>query len=438
MDLSVDELELGVSEWEGRTLVTIGNVSGRVADGTFAIDANTWCGEAISPEGDRVDGCLEDGISTLLDEAGNFEDDPRDFIPEEIGIIVVERNGRYYMDPLGTLGFYTDQVAEVSVDLVDRFGEDTIGVGQFVVVEGPIARQGTPATAQASEGVAAVALDLRDYPAIADSRDEMHVALARVTSTDAGAYVSFGEPRLGSEDWFVVYDTFDDSDTEYPAIGATTDGELTVELYEVVPTTVDAEGLSGTLDDQGRPQLFVFSSDAQNYEIEIDGAQVETISGYEDHGVLIETDGFGRPGSGLFTAVIGDPGESFDIRILRPDPDPDPEPEPEPEPESTPAPTPPPDAGFADAQVEEFELLVNPFGYTYSFEQDGGYFDGLRSRRPRCHELRLRRQQLRARSPDAVPIGGPRGGSIPGPRRNVFTLRPLRDDRYLRHHRSRR
>jgi len=373
LGLSFDDLELDVSEWEGRTLVTLGDVGGRFDGGAFDIDTATWCG-TFSDDFESVDGCLTDAIDELLFEIGSRED-PASFIPEQTGFVVVQRNGRWYMDALGTMGFYTDQLSEATVRLTNELETSAFAeVGDIFFAEGPIARQGVPRTAQAIQGAAGVALDLTDYPVVQSDFQDFHVAVARVGSTSSGTFVSRDDVELTGEDWIVAYQATGSGDQEFvlPAVAITTAGDIDVELFEVAVTNVGLDGYTGQLGGQGRPQIFVFSDEAENVDITIDGALADVISDFDSSNVSLP-DPFGREfiSSGAFAVVYGEPGATFTITVAAF--------EPEPEPELVPTPTPTPEifgGDFDDLRVEAFSDFVSDQGYGFSQSQIGGFFDG--------------------------------------------------------------
>lgn len=377
INLNFDDIEFGVSEWNDRTLVTFPRISGRFDGGSFDLDTATWCG-TIEDDFDSSRGCLEDGIDDALREIDSRQD-PRDFIPEQTGMVVIERNGRWYLDPLGTMGFITEQIAEASVALSEELQTqlDDDGFSRIFIVEGPIARLGAPASRTALSGEVGVAIDVSDYQTIGerDTRGEFHVATALVRTTERADFINYPPLPASGEDWVVVYDRAD-SDSEIPAIGALTEGSLDVELFDVQVTAVGVDGFSGQLGGQGRPQIFTFSDEAQQFDITIEGAGFEDVYRWDSNGVVIPDDSLvfsSFAGGGEFTVVYGQPGAVFSINVLQP------EPEPEPEPTSTPAPPPTPESfspTFADPIADSFSGFVGNFGYEYVSEQAGGFFDG--------------------------------------------------------------
>jgi len=367
--LSFDELELSTSEWEGRTLVTTSDIGATANGRSFTVDTTTWC-LTIEDDLSSDNVCLEDGISELL-FAIDSDLDPRDFIPEETGFIVIERNGRWYLDPLGTMGFYADQFAETGAAITDEFGGSPVTeLGNLFIVQGPIARQDSPAIAQAESGSAGVALDLSGYPQISGDFADFHVAVARVVTDQPGTFVSFDSVPLTGEDWVVAYESVG-TDIEIPAIAANTDGSLDVELFEVQVIEVGLDGFTGQFGGQGRPQVLVFSEDTFGADITVDGASADTVFGWESNGVVVN-----RPddsfyiGGGAFTVIYGEPGASFSINVDVFEPEPDPTPEP------TPTPVPNLTDSFGDMVADAFAGLVEPEGYFFSETQPGGFFDG--------------------------------------------------------------
>ena len=366
--LRFDTIELGLSEWEGRTLVTIGDVRASVDGGNFDLDTTSWCA-TFEDEFGRDRACLEDAIADLLFELDSNED-PRDFIPEQTGIIVVERNGRWYLDPLGTMGFYADQLAEVSLAISDEFeGNVATEVGDFFVVEGPVASQNMPAVHEGESGAAGVALDLSDYPTVSGDFNEFHVAVARVVTNEPGTFVSYDDVPLTGEDWIVAFDPLD-GDIGNPAIAASTNGSLDVELFEVQVGEIGPDGVTGQLGGQGRPQVFTVNVDTFNSDVRIEGASADTIFGWENAGIVLNRPGRDFIGDGAFVVVYGEPGAPFTITVEEFFEEPEPEPEPDPVPEPDPFPT------FDDPRVEDFAFIAEPSGFAFDGTQTGGFFDG--------------------------------------------------------------
>jgi|GEM_PF-1181926 len=387
INLRFDDLELGRSEWEGRTLVTTTDVSGQIGEGgSFTVDTETWC-VSFQDEFDTGRGCLEDIIAEGLFELGS-DADPRDFIPEETGFIVIERNGRWYIDTLGTYGFYVDQIAEAVVLLSDElldgadddpfsdpfseFGSFQDQLGDLFIFEGPIARQGQPQTVQADAAEhAAIAVDLSDYAVVNADGTEFQIAVARVATDQPGTFVGYDQAPLSGENWVVAYRATD-AEIELPAIAVNTAGQLDVELFDAPIIEVGTEGFSGQLGGQGRPQVFVFTPEALQNDIFVEGAEVERIRPWETSGIVMRpsfSDSSGFIGGGAFAVVTGEPGAPYTIVVQSFD-------EPEPPPTTPePVPTPQPEAS-GDPLVDFFAGFVEPNGYFLIDTQDGGFFDG--------------------------------------------------------------
>lgn len=372
-DLQVTTLELGTRPWNDRTLVTMTEISGRVADGTFSLNTDTWCAEAVSGDGERIEGCLEDGISEGLYELGEDDIDPSDLIPEDLGMVVIERNGRWFLDPLGTMGFYADQLAETATDLnLDETFASNAALGMdvedFVVMSGPVASAGQPATGTADEEATrvGVALDLSGYEQSAiDNFDPVQVAVARVTSTEDSSFIGFDDRRAKDIEWVAVYNVDSDSNPVYPAVVLDTVGDVTVELFDAEVQVVDGE-FDGAIGDDGRPLVLVFESFDP---LEFSGtASYQTVYGYDDFGVVIDgsfaANSFGDPSYGMFAVVSGKPGETFSIQSMAFEPTPVPEPDPS-------------GQFFDDDRVSRFSGVAALGGFdTFAFDQPGGYFDG--------------------------------------------------------------
>lgn len=363
-NLRIEDFDLEVSEWEGRTLVTFDDVAATSNDGEFFLDTQSWC-VTFEDDFSRDRVCAEDGIQELLLDA-NSTANPRDFIPEETGMIVIERNGRWYLSPLATMGYYTDQIASAATALQDEVGGNTSNeLANFFVAEGPIARLGEPAITQSKSGAAAVALDLSAYPAAGRDGSEFHVAVARVATDQPGVFVTDLDNELTGEDWVVVYDRALDDDMVLPAIGVSAEGTLDVELFEVPVVEVGLEGFSGQLGGQGRPQVFVFTEEAAEFDILVEGARSTNIPRWEDQGIILRGVTDGRLFDPFVGVVTGDPGATFEISVDVPVE------EPEPEPEQTDL------AGvLGDPVADSFAEFAGFEGYSFTDTQVGGFFDG--------------------------------------------------------------
>lgn len=378
INLRFDDLELGRSEWEGRTLVTTADVSGRIGDGgSFSLDTATWC-VTIEDDFNRERGCLEDIIAEGLFEIGS-DADPRDFIPEETGFIVIERNGRWYIDALGTYGFYVDQLAEAVVLLADDLLEDAeddpfSDFGSFqnefdslFIFEGPIARQGQPQTVQADAAEhAGIALDLSGFDTLNSDGTEFEIAVVRVVTDQPGTFASYEETPLTGEDWVVAYRATD-TEFEIPAVGVNTTGQLDVELFEAPVIEVGPEGFSGQLGGQGRPQVFVFTPEALANDIIVEGVDIDRVNRWETTGIVTRPsfrDSSGVISGGAFAVATGEPGAPYTITVQSFD-----------EPAPPPAQVDPPDDG-SGALVDFFAGFVEPNGYVLIDTQQGGFFDG--------------------------------------------------------------
>lgn len=372
--LSFDDVEFGVSEWEGRTLVTLPNLAGRAGDATFDIDTTRWCA-TIDDGFDSQSGCLVDLIAEGLAQIDNF-DDPAGFLPDEAGIVVVERNGRWYFDALGTYGYYIDQASDALVNVygaldVEEARNELDQFATFAIFEAPIAREGSPATHVGDgSGNAGVALDLSGYETIDDRFGSRHIAVARVLSDADGSFVTYGNVQLTGEDWIVVHQGTDDNDGELPAIAARTDGELDVELVPVVVTEIGADGFTGQIGGEGRPQVFTFSPELKEDAFKISGADAQSVFYWESSGpVYPERFTSSSAVNDSFIIVTGEPGATFDIAIALFD-------APAPEQEPEPVPEPPAFDGLGDGIADDFASVVGARGYEYISEQAGGYFDG--------------------------------------------------------------
>jgi len=361
--ISVDDIELTVSEWNGRTLVTFEEVRADVDGGSLVLDAASWCA-TFDGDGQRDRACAEDGLAELVDQLGS-DVDPGDLIPDMTGLVVVERNGRWYLDVFGTSGFLLDQVADVAQALNDDAeATATANFAGFFFTPGPIARQGSPATTQATTGTAGVGLDIEGYSQLNNGFSSFTIAVARVATDQSGTFVTGSDLALSGEDWVVVYTDDPGTDTaELPAIGARTDGELDVELFEATVTEMGVDGFSGQLGGQGRPQVFFFSPDVNDLEVQVTGANAELVKRWQSNGVVYNdpSNFAGFASDGDFLVVTGEPNAVFSVMLD----DPFSEPEPDPVGERNEA-----------ELVADFAALVAAQGFTFDGEQQGGFFDG--------------------------------------------------------------
>lgn len=363
-NLRFDDLDLQVSEWEGRTLVTFDDLSASFSDGRFSLDTASWC-VTVEDDFDRERVCAREGIQDLLFEAGSNLNADR-FIPEETGLIVVERNGRWYLSPLATMGFFTDQIAETAVALQEEIGGNTTNdLANIFFAEGPIARQGVPAITPTDSGAAGVALDLSGYPTVGSPGAEFHIAVARVATDQPGVFVTDLDNELTGEDWIIAYDRVTEDDIVLPAIGISAEGSLDVELFEVMITEVGIEGFSGQFGGQGRPQVFTFTDEAAQFDIRVLGAETESIRIWDDQGTILSGANTGWLFDPYIGVLTGEPGATFEIIVDVPEPEPEPEPDPV-------APT----SDLGDPVADAFAEFAAFEGYGFFDTQVGGYFDG--------------------------------------------------------------
>ena len=274
-------------------------------------------------------------------------------------------------------GYYTEQIAADAVTLQEEFGGNTPNeLANFFLAEGPIARQGMPAITQSEAGAAAVALDLSSYPTAGRDGAEFHLAVARVATDMPGTFVSDLDDELTGEDWIVAYDRVATGDVELPAVAISADGTLDVELFEVTVTEVGVEGFSGQLGGQGRPQVFLFTEEAAQYDVRVVGARVTPIRQFAGEGIVLDGSSSDLLFNPFLGVVSGDPGLTFDIIVDAPAPEPEAEPEPETEPDREPEPGPGTATDLGDARANEFADFLAVDGFEFANTQAGGFFDG--------------------------------------------------------------
>jgi len=360
-DIAFGDLTLGRASWEGQTVVTVDTVT-FTAQGTRGVfDVASWCAISTNGTSDCAETWLQD-VLTQLDSSL----DASELIPSNTGFVVVERNGRWYLDALGTVGYLADQVAEVAAEVVDELdGNPYPDASEVLIATGPIARRDQPVTNGAQNGIAAVALDTSQYRAIESGSKQFNVALARLT-TDQPARLLDEDVQLTGDDWLLTYDG-SGADAELPAVAVSTAGNLEVELVDVAVITLDRAGFTGTFDDQGRPLIVAIEPGIAGQEITIEGANAETIYNFEDQGVVIY-----EPGafayidtSEAFAVLTGKPGQAFTLVVGQPDLSP-----------SLPVDPEPVYASFDEPDVNNFAAIVQPRGYGILEIQDGGFFDG--------------------------------------------------------------
>ena len=373
--LSIDTLELGTTPWNDRTLVTIEQIDGRVADGTFALDTTTWCAEATSPDGEEVSGCLEDAVDEFLREIDETSIDPRTVVPEHLGLVVIERNGRWFFDPLGSMGYYLDQVADTlaDLDLDDAFAQTAAPVGELdglIALSAPIVASEATVTSEAVSGQAGVAFDLAGFETDIDDFDTLQVALAQVETGGDASFIGLTDRAASDQEWVVVY-AIDNDDPTMPALVLETDNPITVSLETPEIIRVDStDGHAGTIGADGRPQIVVLDP-TQSWSFSGD-AFYENAYAWDAPGLIIAdtfySQQFGDPSFGSFAVVTGSPGATFEIvtETFEPPVEDDPPPLPD---------EPPPPTG--DPRVDRFiEVAAAGQFNDFSFDQSGGYFDG--------------------------------------------------------------
>jgi len=321
LGLEIDEVELGVSEWQGNTLVTFEQVSARSPDWSLFFDARTWC-VTIEERDDIEETCIKEEMQAEF-EREDLDIDINELIPEEVGVVVIERNGRWYLSPLGTMGYYADQTAEGLAQVQSEIDSNTEllnDLSSLLFTQGPIAGEGRLATTQSSSGIVGVAFDLTGFPSVALSES---IALGRVTSDEPGAFtneIQFSEDfdrlttkatPLTGDDWVVLVDTTLE-DAEMPAIGAETDGSVTVELFEPQIIEMDDSGYSGQIDSEGRPQIIEFAGSAT---LVIDGALMTEVAWWSNSSAYFPGDGTSQIWLPDAVIVWGEPGAQFEITV---------------------------------------------------------------------------------------------------------------------------
>jgi len=276
----------------------------------------------IEEPDDIEETCIKEEMQAEF-EREDLDIDINELIPEEVGVVVIERNGRWYLSPLGTMGYYADQTAEGLAQVQSEVEANAELVNDFyslLFTQGPIAGQGRLATTQSSSGIVGVAFDLTGFPSVALSES---IALGRVTSDEPGAFtneIQFSEDfdrlttkatPLTGDDWVVLVDTTLE-DAEMPAIGAETDGSVTVELFEPQIIEMDDSGYSGQIDSEGRPQIIEFAGSAT---LVIDGALMTEVAWWSNSSAYFPGDGTSQIWLPDAVIVWGEPGAQFEIAV---------------------------------------------------------------------------------------------------------------------------
>ena len=372
MDLQLEPLSLEVDDWEGHTLVVINDIQGMAGDINFSVDVEQWCITQRDSFGEDTV-CVAEGIQELLDFFGSEPTNPQDFLPERLGFIVIERDGRWFLDVANTWAFVAteigDAASESGVTVPSEFSNNVpfAGIGgDLSITTGPIAAVNAAAQHLAEAGTAAIAIDLSDADRVSTDAGEISMALIQVTTDDEGSYHdSLAEPLSGN-DWFVVWDD-DPADEMLPAVTADTDGSIAIELFAAEPIEIGEGTTDGQFDAEGRPQVFTISTpDDRFQQIQVNGATGRAVFPWARSGVSLpgQVETFLDAGA-LFIIATGEPNEAFTISVGSTTTEVPPA-----------APPPATRAPFSSQVAEDFASIVEPAGFTFVVSEPGGFFDG--------------------------------------------------------------
>lgn len=369
-ELRITELELREELWNDRVFVGIERVAADVDGGTVTVDLATQCVRAVSRAGEVTENCLEELLDSEFGDEPISEDSDvlaSELIPDSYGLVTIERNGRFYIDPMGTLGWYYAQIGVVLADVFEggfnRAAADSdIDTSEItlVVTEGPILRAGS-VTAPSLDGGAGVAISLKDarlasagYALIEVSVDEAAAANTRLVGFDS----------VSSPTWAIVTDEERGEGPILPAVVAATDSTVTVELIDKPLVLEGLSGVTGEFDADGTP--FIVELDfGGDYVVEgADWARLpepSSVSVMPLDGGSKSADEFVRSTQQI--VVWGEPGDRFAIDPLVV--------------EAPVAVIEDTDPRLADSVIVDiFTAHMAEAGLRYGYEVSGGYFDG--------------------------------------------------------------
>ncbi len=322
--LRFDPPVLVTSEWEGRTIVTISQLSGVVSGGTFTIDVARGCATA-TVDGETESGCIDEAIGEGLDDLDVFSVDPRRLVPTQYGFVVEEQNGRWYIDPMSTIAFHLDQVVDavdaVSTEVSETSNLEQLGTGieGFFFVDAPTARVNESATSEPNEdGLAGVAIDLSESNL--GMLEELSIAIIRITPTGQAELAttdSVGGPQIiNGPTWGVATDRIGTDEVAIPGIAAQTEGNIQVDVFGITPSVLNGS-ISGALDSEATPQLFIVP-DGEARSVDVSGANFHVIDPWDADLVYLfdptlSPDTFA--GSNSIVVVYGAPGQAFQVTL---------------------------------------------------------------------------------------------------------------------------
>lgn len=263
---------LETQEWNNRTLVTIQKLTVRSPLSGFncTYDADTLCVECL----DRFEITTEVCVAPEIAETLNVT--PSELLqatPNHLGIVTVERNGRWFIDLIGTFGYLLEQATDtfeklpedvLSDPAIDPF-EDTAGL---VASTGPNVDQPTKVTVEPSNGHAAIGLDLYSFDAITSQNlwvqvSDIHLALVEITSPKELSHVydpTLPEPHIalvGEYDFLLGEDQL----VKAGVIVAAKD-ETTFSVHKPQVVEVGTEAVSVKFNAEGHPILFRVNPDS--------------------------------------------------------------------------------------------------------------------------------------------------------------------------------
>lgn len=268
MDPFIEVIETDVQDWNNRKVVKVKKVAMTIHPETYVIDIATQC-FTYTVDGEEEKECLG---STFADQLGVTESEWLDAAPDHIGLAVVERNGRWFLDPIGSVGYLGQLSTAISeklpegkdlqdIDLVDPaalLGSSTPVIQTVTFVTSFGTFEVDPVNGLAAIGVAPSRFTESQTGGGFTDSDGTRLILVEVNGDDISNLDSY-QPEPPK--FALVIEQTERHDT-FPALVLRSEGPVSFTTSEIEVIDLVGESVSGTFNEAGHPILVQVDADA--------------------------------------------------------------------------------------------------------------------------------------------------------------------------------